>query len=44
LKCEADEQGKKKKELEDLANLTIARLDRAEKLTTLLYEEGKRWV
>jgi len=27
-----------------LAELTKARLIRAEKLTTLLFEEGKRWV
>jgi hypothetical protein len=30
--------------LETLAELTKARLIRAEKLTSLLEEEGKRWV
>jgi hypothetical protein len=30
--------------LETLAELTKARLIRAEKLTSLLVEEGKRWV
>jgi hypothetical protein len=44
LKKESDECLKKKQDLETLADLTKARLERAEKLTTLLFEEGKRWV
>ncbi len=44
LKKDSDETLKKKQDLETLAELTQARLLRAEKLTSLLYEEGKRWV
>lgn len=44
LKKESDECLKKKQDLEELAELTQARLGRAEKLTSLLVEEGHRWV
>jgi dynein heavy chain len=44
LKKESDECLKRKADLEILADLTKARLDRAEKLTSLLLDEGKRWV
>ena len=44
LKKESDECLKKKQDLEALAELTKARLERAEKLTGLLVEEGHRWV
>ncbi len=44
LKQESDVTVKKKQDLETLAELTKARLERAEKLTGLLIEEGKRWV
>jgi dynein heavy chain, axonemal len=44
LKKDSDETVKKKQDLETLADLTKARLERAEKLTGLLEQEGKRWV
>ena len=44
LKKESDDCLKKKQDLEILAELTEARLLRAEKLTFLLVEEGERWV
>jgi len=44
LKQDSDVTVKKKQDLETLAELTKARLERAEKLTGLLIEEGKRWV
>lgn len=44
LKKDSDVMVAKKEELSNNIELTKARLDRSEKLTLLLAEEGKRWV